>query len=88
MFWLGIGTLVAVPAFKAATHLPPFMGILFGLGILWLVGEIIHRNKQDDDKQHLTLVHALMKIDMSSIVFFIGLCLYLWIDSTRKVREN
>jgi Na+/H+ antiporter NhaD/arsenite permease-like protein len=51
------------------------MGILFGLGILWLVGELIHRNKHDDDKQHLTLVHALMRIDMSSIVFFIGILL-------------
>ncbi len=39
MFCMGIGTLVAVPIFKGVTHLPPFMGILFGLGILWLVGE-------------------------------------------------
>jgi Na+/H+ antiporter NhaD/arsenite permease-like protein len=75
MFCMGLGTLVAVPIFKSVTHLPPFMGILFGLGILWLVGEVIHRNKHDDDKQHLTLVHALMKIDMSSIVFFIGILL-------------
>ena len=75
MFCMGLGTLIAVPIFKSVTHLPPFMGILFGLGILWLVGELIHRNKQDDDKQHLTLVHALMKIDMSSIVFFIGILL-------------
>lgn len=75
MFYLGIGTLVAVPAFKSITNLPPFLGILFGLGILWLVGELIHRSKEDDEKQHLTLVHALMKIDMSSIVFFIGILL-------------
>jgi hypothetical protein len=39
MFFMGMGTLVAVPVFKGITHLPPFMGILFGLGILWLVGE-------------------------------------------------
>ena len=39
MFFLGLGILVAVPVFKTVTHLPPFMGILFGLGILWLVGE-------------------------------------------------
>jgi Na+/H+ antiporter NhaD/arsenite permease-like protein len=75
MFCMGLGTLIAVPIFKSITHLPPFMGILFGLGILWLVGELIHRNKHDDDKQHLTLVHALMRIDMSSIVFFIGILL-------------
>ena len=45
MFGLGIGCLVAVPVFKTVTHLPPFMGMLFGLGILWLVGEIVHRGK-------------------------------------------
>jgi len=75
MFSLGLGTLVAVPIFKGITHLPPFMGILFGLGILWLVGEIIHRNKEDEEKFHLTLVHALTHIDMSSIIFFIGILL-------------
>ncbi len=75
MFGMGLGTLVAVPVFKSITHLPPFMGILFGLGILWLVGELVHRNKGDEEKQHLTLVHALRRIDMSSIVFFIGILL-------------
>ncbi|EKD35882.1 MAG: hypothetical protein ACD_75C01737G0001 [uncultured bacterium] len=75
MFFMGIGCLVAVPIFKAVTHLPPFMGILFGLGILWLVGEMLHRNKEDEFKEHLTLVSALKHIDMSSIVFFIGILL-------------
>jgi Na+/H+ antiporter NhaD/arsenite permease-like protein len=75
MFLLGLGILVAVPVFKTVTHLPPFLGILFGLGILWLVGDLVHRHKQDDAKHHLTLVHALSRIDMSSIVFFIGILL-------------
>jgi Na+/H+ antiporter NhaD/arsenite permease-like protein len=75
MFFLGLAILVLVPAFKTITHLPPFMGILFGLGILWLVGELVHRDKQDDEKKHLTLVHALTRIDMSSIVFFVGILL-------------
>jgi Na+/H+ antiporter NhaD/arsenite permease-like protein len=75
MFFLGIGILVMVPAFKTVTHLPPFLGILFGLGILWLVGDLLHRNKDDVFKQRLTLAHALSKIDMSSIVFFIGILL-------------
>src|SRR3954449_3360662 len=74
-FYLGLAILVMVPAFKTATNLPPFMGILFGLGILWAVGELIHRDKEDDQKEHLTLVHALKRIDMSSIVFFIGILL-------------
>lgn len=75
MFCMGIGTLVAVPIFKGITHLPPFMGILFGLGILWLVGEILHRKKEDEFKEQLTLVTALKHIDMSCIVFFIGILL-------------
>ncbi|BBP00879.1 sodium:proton antiporter NhaD [Sulfuriferula nivalis] len=75
MFFVGLGVLVLVPVFKTATHLPPFMGILLGLGFLWLVGDLIHRHKEDEEKQHLTLAHALMHIDMSSIVFFIGILL-------------
>ncbi|NLX17787.1 MAG: sodium:proton antiporter [Desulfobulbus sp.] len=76
MFFMGMATLISVPIFKAVTHLPPFMGILFGLGILWLVGELIHRKKPEDDfKQHLSLVSALSRIDMSCIVFFIGILL-------------
>ena len=75
MFFLGLGILVAVPVFKTVTHLPPFLGILFGLGILWLVGDLLHRDKEDEDKEHFTLVHALSKIDMGSIVFFIGILL-------------
>lgn len=73
MFSLGLGTLVAVPVFKTVTHLAPFMGILFGLGLLWLVGEIVHRHKDEDTRRPLTLVHALTRIDMSAIVFFLGI---------------
>jgi len=75
MFFMGIGTLIAVPVFKAVTHLPPFMGILFGLGILWLTGEVVHRNKEDAEREHLTLARALVRIDLSTIVFFIGILL-------------
>lgn len=75
MFYLGIGILVAVPAFKTLTHLPPFMGILFGLGILWLVGDLVHRRKEDQFKHRFTLVHALSRIDMASLTFFVGILL-------------
>lgn len=75
MFYAGIGILCAVPVFKTLTHLPPFMGILFGLGLLWLLGELVHRNKSDEEKQQLTLVAALQRIDMPSLVFFTGILL-------------
>jgi Na+/H+ antiporter NhaD/arsenite permease-like protein len=75
MFFLGLGIPVMVPVFKTLTHLPPFMGMLLGLGILWLAGELLHRNKEEQDKEPLTLAHALIHIDMSCIVFFIGILL-------------
>ena len=75
VFFLGLGVLIAVPLFKAVTHLPPFMGVLFGLGILWLVADLLHKNKEDDQKNHLTISHALSRIYTSSIIFFIGILL-------------
>lgn len=75
MFYLGLGVLIAVPAFKTITHLPPFMGVLLGLGVVWLVGEIVHRDKDEHVRQPLTLAHALTRIDMGSIVFFVGILL-------------
>lgn len=73
VFFLGIGALVFVPVFKTITHLPPFMGVLFGLGVLWVITEIIHSKKDDEDKGSLSVLHALRKIDMSSILFFLGI---------------
>jgi NhaD family Na+/H+ antiporter len=73
VFFLGLGALIFVPVFKTITHLPPFMGVLFGLGILWVVTEIIHSKKDDENKDILSVVHALQKIDVPSILFFLGI---------------
>lgn len=70
---LGILILILVPVFKTYTLLPPFMGMLFGLGILWVVTEIMHGAAGHDEKQHLTLAHALHRIDISTILFFLGI---------------
>lgn len=75
IFFAGIAALCAVPVFKTLTHLPPFMGILFALGIIWALSELIHRKKDGADKQHLSLASALQRIDMASLVFFIGILL-------------
>ena len=72
MFFLGIGVLLFVPAFKQLTHLPPFMGILFGLGIVWLAGELLHRS-EGSDREAKSVPYALSRIDHSSIVFFLGI---------------
>ena len=75
MFFMGIGSLMFVPIFKAVTHLPPYLGILLALGVLWMTGEILHRNKPEEDFEHLRLTKALKRIDMASVVFFIGILL-------------
>lgn len=75
MFALGLGVLLAVPAFKAITHLPPFLGILFGLGIVWAAGDLVHRRKPHEVRQRMAIAHALTRIDMSAIVFFVGILL-------------
>jgi len=75
MFFLGVGGLIFVPIFKTVTHLPPFMGILMSLAIVWIVSEIIHRNKSHEEKHQFSAVHALQKIDAPSILFFLGILL-------------
>lgn len=75
MFFVGLGTLLFVPIFKTVTHLPPYMGMMLGLGIVWVVGEILHSKKDEEDRQPFTASHALSKIDSSSILFFLGILL-------------
>jgi Na+/H+ antiporter NhaD/arsenite permease-like protein len=73
VFISGVLILMLVPVFKTVTHLPPYMGILIGLGILWIITEIIHGDKDEEDKHKLSVVHALRKIDSPSILFFLGI---------------
>jgi Na+/H+ antiporter NhaD/arsenite permease-like protein len=75
VFGLGLGVLFFVPAFKTLTHLPPFMGMLFGLGALWVVTELIHSEKDEMEKGLLSVNHAIRKIDTPSILFFLGILL-------------
>jgi len=73
IFCTGIGALIFVPVFKTITHLPPFMGILFGLSILWIVAEMLHSKKEEEEKHQLSVVRVLQKIDTPSILFFLGI---------------
>jgi Na+/H+ antiporter NhaD/arsenite permease-like protein len=75
VFFSGVFILILVPVFKTITHLPPYMGILIGLGILWLITEIIHGKKDDEEKHALSVAHALRRIDTPSILFFLGILL-------------
>lgn len=73
VFYVGVGCLIMVPVFKTFTHLPPFMGILLGVGILWVLTEVMHKAKPHDMKNHLTVSNALNRIDTTSILFFLGI---------------
>ncbi|MCK9414515.1 MAG: sodium:proton antiporter NhaD [Prolixibacteraceae bacterium] len=73
VFFSGVSVLVLVPVFKTLTHLPPYMGILLGLGILWVITEVIHGKKDVPVKHTLSVAQALRKIDMPSILFFLGI---------------
>lgn len=75
VFLTGTGVLLFVPVFKSLTHLPPFMGILLGLGVLWTVTEIIHKRKNDEVKSGLSVAGALQRVDTPSILFFLGILL-------------
>lgn len=69
----GIGGLLFVPIFKAVTHLPPYMGILMSLGLLWLLTEIIVRHYDLDGKMEGRISQVVKSIDMSTILFFLGI---------------
>ncbi len=75
VFFLGVAGLLFVPIFKTWTHLPPFMGMMFSLGVLWTVTELIHRSKNKEDKSQLSVIGVLRKIDTASVLFFLGILL-------------
>jgi Na+/H+ antiporter NhaD/arsenite permease-like protein len=75
MLALGVGALISVPIFKTVTHLPPYMGMLLGLGVLWVVSELINPDMDEAERKNYTASHALAKIDMPSVLFFLGILL-------------
>ena len=88
VFISGIGILLLVPVFKTVTHLPPFMGILLGLGLLWVIVEILHSDKDEADRKFYTVTYALRKIDAPSILFFLGILLAIAaLESTGQLKS-
>ena len=73
IFWMGVGGLIFVPIFKTLTHLPPFMGILLVLGLLWTTTEIFHHNTEEGDTMAKRVSDLLSRIDLSTIMFFLGI---------------
>ncbi len=75
VFAAGILGLLFVPFFKTYTHLPPFMGMMLSLGVLWVITEILHRSKNQEDKSQLSVIGVLRKVDTASVLFFLGILL-------------
>ncbi|HEY8367349.1 MAG TPA: sodium:proton antiporter NhaD [Bacteroidia bacterium] len=69
----GVAGLIFVPAFKLITHLPPFMGMMLSLGGLWIVTEVLHKKKEQG--HYLSVISGLRKVDMASVLFFLGILL-------------
>ena len=99
VFFIGIGSLLFVPIFKSLTHLPPFMGMLLGLSVLWIYTEhVAHIRRRQSDTQRFSVSAAIRRIDMSSVFFFLGILLCVsvleqiglleqmssWLDNTIK----
>lgn len=76
VFWLGVGGLIFVPIFKSITHLPPFVGILLVLGVLWTATEVFYRGLHrgaDAEGTQKRVTKLLSRVDMSTILFFLGI---------------
>ncbi|GAB3905174.1 sodium:proton antiporter NhaD [Larkinella knui] len=75
MFYTGLTAILLVPIFKTITHLPPYMAMMLALGAVWVVSEVIHADKDEEHRQRFTAAYALSKIDIPSIMFFLGILL-------------
>jgi Na+/H+ antiporter NhaD/arsenite permease-like protein len=75
MLSIGLGGMLFVPVFKTITHLPPYMGMMLVLGVIWVASEILHSDKDEADRKKFTAAYALSRIDTSSILFFLGILL-------------
>jgi len=75
IFYMGVCGLLFVPFFKTITHLPPYVGMLLALGVLWITTEIIHKSKNHEQKSQLSVIGVLKKVDVPTIYFFLGILL-------------
>lgn len=95
IFYMGVLGLLFVPIFKITTGLPPYVGMLLSLGVLWVTTEILHRNKNYEQRRHLSVIGVLKKVDTPTIFFFLGILLAVaglqsagQLDIVAKYLEN
>ena len=95
IFYMGVLGLLFVPIFKITTVLPPYVGMLLSLGVLWVTTEILHRDKNYEQRRHLSVIGVLKKVDTPTIFFFLGILLAVaglqsagQLDIVAKYLEN
>jgi NhaD family Na+/H+ antiporter len=88
MLVVGIGALLFVPIFKSVTHLPPFMGMLLGLGVVWLISEFINPDLDEAERKKYSAASALSRIDTSSVLFFFGILLAVGALESMHILER
>ncbi|MDC3130310.1 sodium:proton antiporter NhaD [Bacteroidota bacterium] len=95
IFYMGVIGLLFVPIFKITTGLPPYLGMLLSLGILWVTTEILHSDKNYEQRRHLSVIGVLKKVDTPTIFFFLGILLAVaglqsagQLDIVAKYLEN
>ena len=95
IFYMGVLGLLFVPIFKITTGLPPYVGMLLSLGVLWVTTEILHRNKNYEQRRYLSVIGVLKKVDTPTIFFFLGILLAVaglqsagQLDIVAKYLEN
>jgi Na+/H+ antiporter NhaD/arsenite permease-like protein len=87
MLAVGLGGMLFVPIFKTITHLPPYMGMMLVLGLIWVASEILHSDKDEAERKRFTAAYALSRIDTPSILFFLGILLAVGaLESTGILR--
>ncbi|GAB3326003.1 sodium:proton antiporter NhaD [Larkinella ripae] len=88
MFATGLTAIILVPVFKTLTHLPPYMAMMLALGVVWVVSEVIHADKDEQDRKRYTVAYALSKVDIPSILFFLGILLAVGtLDATEVLKS-
>ncbi len=88
VFVSGLALMLMVPVFQTVTHLPAFMGILIGLGLMWMISETIHRDKDEDERKKFSIAYALSEIDTPTILFFLGILLAVSaLDATQQLHH-
>lgn len=88
MLFLGIGALISVPIFKTITHLPPYLGMMLGLGVLWVASELLNPHLDESIKKKYTAAGALARIDLPSVLFFLGILLAVGALESMLILQN